>query len=414
MPTRAVAITGLGLVGAVGSSVAAWRAAAAGEKSGLKRLTLFESELAAEIPVGQYDGDLPADFAAARRPLTRREFKRMSRGDLLALVAAAQATGEAGLSQTALSQGGVYLGQSVCGTFSSERYYVESWRNAQNGVAQPRAGVNALYVHEPAQSVDVLAREFGLGGPCTSFMTACSSGANAIGRAALLIARGEAEVMLAGGADSLSRITLNGFHSLQLVSPDGPRPFDAQRTGMTVGEGAGMLVLESLEHAKARGAKIPALLSGYGHSCDAHHLTAPHPQGAGAFAAMKDALRSAELEPGDIGYINAHGTSTLDNDRTEALAIARLFGDAAVPVSSTMRFFGHTLAASGAMKAVLCVEALRQRKLWPNLGLRTALAEAQLDLVREIRQAPGLKHVLSNSFGFGGNNAALVFTRVDP
>lgn len=414
MPTRAVAITGLGLVGAVGGSVAAWRDAAARGHSGLKRLTLFESELAAEIPVGQYDGDLPADFAAARRTLTRRELKRVSRGDLLAMVAAAQATRETGLPPTALSQAGVYLGQSVCGTFSSERYYVESWRNAQSGAPQPRTDINALYVHEPAQSVDVLAREFGLGGPCTSFMTACSSGANAIGRAALLIARGEVDVMLAGGADSLSRITLNGFHSLQLVSPDGPRPFDAQRTGMTVGEGAGMLVLEALEHASARGATVLALLSGYGHSCDAHHLTAPHPQGAGAFAAMKGALRSAGLQPGDIGYINAHGTSTLDNDRTEALAIARLFGEAAVPVSSTMRFFGHTLAASGAMKAVLCVEALRQRQLWSNLGLRSPLTDARLDLVRETRNAPGLKHVLSNSFGFGGNNAALVFSGTGP
>lgn len=405
-----VAITGLGFVGAVGGSLDALRAALGAGQSGLKRQNLFESELS-DIPVGQYCGDLAADFAALRRPLSKRELKRLSRGDLLALCAAAQAVRQSGLAGGALGAAGVYLGQSVCGTLSSEAYYVECFRRAQGGRPQSRGDLSRLFVHEAAQSVDALAREFALTGPSTSIMTACSSGANAIGLAARLVSRGDAEVMLAGGSDSLSRITLHGFHSLQLVSADGPRPFDAQRGGMTVGEGAGVLVLESLAHAQARGAKVLALLAGYGHSCDAYHLTAPHPEGAGAFAAMKAALREAGLGPGEIGYVSAHGTSTLDNDRTEAAAVARLFGDGGVPISSTMRFFGHSLAASGAMKAVLCVDALQTGVLPPNLGLRTPLAEAKLDLVREARPAPGLRHVLSNSFGFGGNNAALVFSR---
>ncbi|MCC6573941.1 MAG: beta-ketoacyl-[acyl-carrier-protein] synthase family protein [Planctomycetes bacterium] len=411
MGSTPVAITGLGLVSAVGASVTALRAALDRGQSGLRRLTLFESELASEFPVGQYDGDLVADFASVRRKLGAREIKRLSRSDLLALCATAQAVNQSGLADAALSPAGVYLGHSVCGTNRSEAYYIDCFRRAQDGREQTRAGIANLMVHEAAQSVDAIAREYGLCGPSTSLMTACSSGANAIGRAAWLIRQGRADVMIAGGTDSLSRITLNGFNALQLVASDGPRPFDAERKGMTVGEGAGVLVLESLDHARKRGAKILALLSGYGHSCDAHHLTAPHPQGAGAFAAMKSALIDAALQPGDIGYVSAHGTSTPDNDKTEALAVSRLFGEGAVPVSSTMRFFGHALAASGAIKAVVCVDAIQRRTLPQNLGLRTPLTESRLDLVREPRAAANLRHVISNSFGFGGNNAVLVFSR---
>jgi 3-oxoacyl-(acyl-carrier-protein) synthase len=171
-----------------------------------------------------------------------------------------------------------------------------------------------------------------------------------------------------------------------------------------------VLVLESLEHAKARGAQVLALLSGYGHSCDAHHLTAPHPEGEGAIFAMRDALAMAGVNPRDVGYVNAHGTATIDNDRVEARAIGQVFGEGGVPVSSTKRYFGHTLAAAGGIEAVISIWALQQKKLPSNLGLREPLEDAKLDLVAKTRPAPGLKHVLSNSFGFGGNNAALLFS----
>lgn len=193
------------------------------------------------------------------------------------------------------------------------------------------------------------------------------------------------------------------------MSHDGPRPFDANRKGMCVGEGAGMLVLESEAHARNRNAKILGWLSGYGHTCDSHHLTAPHPEGAGAIGAMKLALADAHLAPADIGYISAHGTGTLDNDKVESLAIARVFGERTVPVSSTMRLFGHTLAASGGIKAVIAMLALADKRLPANYGLNTA-QDNVLDLLAHSRQAPSLKHVMSNSFGFGGNNAALVFS----
>lgn len=409
--TSRVAITGLGFVGAVGNGVDALRHALSSGASGLKPLTLFESELAAEYPVGQYAGDLARDFNSLKRALSKREILRLSRSDLLALVASAECIENARLSARELqnSAAGVYLGQSVCGTLDSEKRYIECAREgAKLGHASTR-NLNELYVHEGANSCDAIAREFGLSGPIASYMTACSSGANAIGLAAAQIAVGKAEIMIAGGADSLSRIAFLGFASLGVMSPEGPRPFDANRKGMCVGEGAGMLVLESEAHAKKRGAKILGWLAGYGHTCDSHHLTAPHPEGVGAIGAMKLALADAKLAPADIGYVSAHGTGTLDNDKVESLAIARVFGERAVPVSSTKRLFGHTLAASGGIKAVICTLALANKMLPANVGLNTPQDHA-LDLLAQPRKAPALKHVVSNSFGFGGNNAALVFS----
>ncbi|MCB9932484.1 MAG: beta-ketoacyl-[acyl-carrier-protein] synthase family protein [Planctomycetes bacterium] len=404
-PLELVAITGLGVIGACGRGLPTMDQALREGREGVGALGLWQSSLG-DFPVGQYRGDLEADLdnVPGLTPYLR---KRLSRSDALALVAAAEAVGQAGLPS--LQAFGAYVGQSVCGTLTSEALYIEARRRANAGNPE-KVDMRGAFVHEGANTLDRLAEAFGLRGPTLSFMTACSSAANAIGLAADAIRAGRCEVMLAGGADSLSRIAFNGFCSLKVVSPDGPRPFDRERQGMMVGEGAGMLVLESAAHAKARGARVLAWLSGYGHSCDAHHLTAPHPEGKGAIAAMREALELAGLRPSDIGYINAHGTATLDNDRTEARAISSLFGEGAVPVSSTKRFFGHTLAAAGGIEAVVSVWALRHKLLPANLGVRVPLEEAKLDLVTVNQPAQGLHHVLSNSFGFGGNNAALVFT----
>lgn len=409
---RAVAITGLGVIGAIGKGVPNMDAALAGGRDGLGPVDLWPTELAQDCPVGQYRGDLDADLAdVPGLAVNRRALSRLSRSDKLALVACAEAVRHAGLSPETLNRlaCGAYVGQSVCGTLASEGQYALALEQARRG-QYTRKGMGAMFTHEGANTQDKLARYFRLSGPTLGFLTACSSGANAIGLAAARVASGQCEMMLAGGADSLSRIALYGFFSLQVVSPDGPRPFDAERKGMSVGEGAGFIVLESLDHARARGATPLAFLRGYGHSCDAHHLTAPHPEGAGAIAAMRNALAQAGLKPADVGYINAHGTATLDNDRTEARAIASVFGEGTVPVSSVKRFFGHTLAAAGAIEAVVCTRAMQQQVLPQNLGLRQALPDARLDLVTIPRRAEGLKHVLSNSFGFGGNNAALVFS----
>lgn len=402
-PLPPVAITGLGVIAASGRGVAAMDAALREGREGVGPLTLWESTLA-DFPVGQYRGELESELLEL---IPQADASRMSRSDMLALVAAAEALRQAGF-ETAPPNAGAYVGQSVCGTLTTEALYIDAWQQAKAG-SSVRHSARGLLMHEGANTLDWMARLLGLNGPTLSFMTACSSGANAIGLAADAIRAGRASLMLAGGADSLSRIVFNGFCGLKVVSPDGPRPFDKQRQGMMVAEGAGMLVLESVESANARGAKIMALLTGYGHSCDAHHLTAPHPEGKGAVAAMREAVAQTGLQPKDIGYINAHGTATQDNDRTEARAIREVFGDG-VPVSSTKRFFGHTLAAAGGIEAVVSVWALQNGLLPQNLGLREA-EENGIALLRETRKADDLRHVLSNSFGFGGNNAALVFSK---
>ena len=402
-----IAITGLGVIGAFGRGFGALHSALVEAREGVGPLTLWDSSITG-FPVGQYRGDLADDLGAVPG-ITPRIRKRLSRSDALALVAAAEAVAQAGLD---VSVGGAYVGQSVCGTLVSEALYIEANRRAKSGDLS-RLDLGGAFVHEGANTLDRLAEVFKLQGPTLSFMTACSSAANAIGLAADAIRSGRCDLMLAGGADSLSRIAFNGFCSLKVVSPDGPRPFDRDRQGMMVGEGAGVLLLESVQHAKQRGATILGYVSGYGHSCDAHHLTAPHPEGRGAVAAMGEALSMAGLKPGEIGYINAHGTATQDNDRTEARAIADVFSGCEVPVSSTKRYMGHTLAAAGGLEAAVSLWALQQKQLPANLGLRNALDDARLNLVRETTAAHELRHVLSNSFGFGGNNAALVFSGAD-
>jgi 3-oxoacyl-(acyl-carrier-protein) synthase len=294
------------------------------------------------------------------------------------------------------------LGCSVGGSFNSERFLTTL---IHGGKMRPRPA----RFHECVTSAHLIADQFGLHGPAMAVATACSSSAIAIATAAEMIVSGDADVMLAGGTDSLSRMTWGGFQSLLLVDAQGCRPFDSSRAGMSLGEGAAVLVLETEESARRRGATVLARLSGWGASCDAYHVTAPHPEGLGALTAMQSALRRAGLEPSAIDYVNAHGTGTRDNDLAESKALKALFGERVPPFSSTKRFFGHALAASGAIEAVVCVEALRRQQLPPNPGFSQADPAIGLQPVTALRSAK-LTHVMSNSFGFGGNNAVLIFS----
>jgi 3-oxoacyl-(acyl-carrier-protein) synthase len=367
--SKQVAITGVGVVSACGLGFEALKSALLEGREGLSFNSLWDSELTAKFPVGQVTQELIAPPGVS----VSHGFDQQTRSGKLALMAVHEAR-------------------------SSEDAYVLLKAGSTNKLSK-------FLLHQPSQIVDVIAQSFELTGPTMSVMTACSSAANAIGMAADTILSGQADVMLAGGADSLSKIAFNGFCSLKVTSPDGPRPFDTNRQGMMVGEGAGMLVLESLEHAQERGAKVLGMLTGWGHSCDAHHLTAPHPQGTGAKAAMQQALKQAGLSTADIGYINAHGTATIDNDRVEAAAIIEVFGGD-VPVSSTKRYTGHTLAAAGGIEAAVSLHAL-DSTLPANLGCLDV--EGGINVLLE-NQVQAVNHVLSNSFGFGGNNAALVFS----
>lgn len=393
MATRNPVITGLGIVSAIGCGTGeVWRALKSGT-SGLTPLSLFQSPRYGQIPVGEIHADLSKLGATSRG----------SRTDKLGLIAAKQALDSAGFATKLPGErAGVLLGCSVGGSFDSENFLETLLKRGKMRPAMTR-------YHDCGSTVDLVADALGLLGPSMAVATACSSGALAIATAAEMILAGEADVMLAGGADSISRMTWGGFHSLLLVDSAGCRPFDATRAGMTLGEGAGILVLESEESARARGAKIIARLSGWGASCDAHHATAPHPEGAGAAAAMIAALRRANLAASQINYVNAHGTGTRDNDQAEARAMRSVFPDGVPPFSSTKRFFGHTLAASGAIEAVVCVEALRRQAAPANLGCTTPDPAFGISPLQEF-QSLELRHVMSNSFGFGGNNCVLIFS----
>lgn len=393
MTARFPVVTGLGILAAPGCGVGqVWDALRAGA-SGLNPLSLFPSMRYGQVPAGGVRQNLAALGAPTHG----------SRSDQLGWLAARDALRAAGLDLCGCAERtGVLLGCSVGGSFNSEGFLTTLLKRGKMRARPTR-------FHECASVVDLIADSFGLYGPSMAVATACSSGALAIATAAEMILAGEADVMLAGGADSLSRMTWAGFHSLLLVDHAGCKPFDEHRAGTSLGEGAGIVVLEAEESARQRGATILAHLTGWGTSCDAYHSTAPHPEGAGAIAAMQSALRRAGLAPAAIDYVNAHGTGTRDNDLAEGKALRTVFGNRVPPFSSTKGFFGHALAASGALEAVLCVEALRRQEMPPNPGFSTLDPAIGLAPLTALQSAP-LTHVMSNSFGFGGNNAVLIFS----
>ena len=391
----AIAVTGAGLVSALGWTLEeTWSAMRAG-RGGLGALTLFPSERCGHLPVGQIPG----------HPSERSGLDRGSRSDHLAMWAATQAMADAGLGAGDVSptRAAVVLGGLTGGMMFMETALATL-------IQQERADLEDLDLIACSNAADLVAQRFSLHGFRGTVSNACASGATAIALGCDLIQAGEADMVLAGGVDSLTSVLINGFNSLMLVAPDGCRPFDADRKGMSVGEGAGVLVLESPEHARARGARTRAEVVGHGASCDAHHATSPHPDGDGLLAAMERALSDAGLAPGDVDYVNAHGTGTRDNDLSEGKAMARLFGDRQPAVSSTKGLFGHTMAAAGALEAIVCMLALEHQGVPPNLGLGQVDPEVMIRPTPTFMEAP-LEVAMSNSLGFGGNNCALVLRR---
>jgi 3-oxoacyl-[acyl-carrier-protein] synthase II len=390
-----IAVTGMGLVSAAGWTLDdTWAAIVRGE-SGLRALSLFPSDRWGKLPIGEVVGDPAAHSGLASG----------SRSDHFAVWAAGQAFADARLDagSFAADRGAVVMGALTGGMTFTEEFVAALHRAAP-------ADARLLDERAGCQATDRVAERCGLGGFRATVANACASGGSALGLGCDLIEAGEADLVLAGGVDSLGRVVLGGFASLMLVAPDGCRPFDAERRGMSLGEGAGVLVLESEQHACARGARVRAWLAGRGHTCDAHHISAPEPEGRGLGEAMRLALADAGLAPAAVDYINAHGTGTADNDPAEAKAIVGLFGPTPPPVSSTKRFFGHTLAAAGAIEAVITVLALERQALPPNLGLRTVDPTIPLLPVAAYREAK-LDVAMSTSLGFGGNNSVLVLRR---
>ena len=300
---------------------------------------------------------------------------------------------------------------AVIGTTSGGMSFGEDYYRAVYRHATVR-NVPAWIANYPPQKpiVDAL-KLFGIRSGCQVIANACASGTNAIGHAFECVQSGRYDRVLTGGYDALSELVFVGFDSLQASTPEKCRPFDRQRTGMVLGEGAGILALEELNSALARGARILAEIRGYGISTDNHHLTQPNPSGVGARAAMEQALQSARLEPLAVDYINAHGTATPFNDAAEAKAISDLFGSR-VPVSSTKSMMGHSLGAAGAIEAIFCILALQKQFLPPNINFGMCDQDVDLNIVANQSYSAPVRTIVSNSFGFGGTNASIVIQQM--
>jgi 3-oxoacyl-[acyl-carrier-protein] synthase II len=288
----------------------------------------------------------------------------------------------------------------------AEEWY---WREAAGGRLHPDRRVLGAVL--PWSHAEVVGHSLGLYGPRETLVTACSSGAAALAVGSDLIAAGMADLVLAGGADAITRTCYLGFNALKLLDPGPCRPFDAGRRGMSIGEGAGFAVLEAAEHARARGARIYVELAGYGMTTDAHHPTAPDPEGRGMVRAMVDALARSGVAAGDVGYANAHGTATPHNDRVEARALRKVFGPGGLLVSSTKSMIGHTMAAAGSLEAVATVLALVQGMVPPTAHLDSPDPDVPFDCVPHRARPAAVEHAISNSFGFGGQNVTLLFRR---
>jgi 3-oxoacyl-(acyl-carrier-protein) synthase len=388
---RNVWITGLGVWSALGPDASSFWAGLSAGKSGAADLERFPP------------GDMRCPRVAAC-PDPGGPYR--NRTDNLAVAAAREALLQAGL--TGLPDGaGIALGAGVGGLPESEEAYI-----AFLGTGRLADHLRDFTGHVPATTADVLGREFGGGGPRISVANACTSSTAAIGLGGLWVEEGECDVVLAGASDALSRLTVGGFNCLRVVSPDRPRPFDRNRNGMVIGEGAAFLVLESEAHARSRGARPLAVLEGAGFSADAFHATAPQPDGEGALRAMRQALAAAGAGPETVDHVNAHGTATQANDLAEAKALLSLFGERAprIPVTSIKGAVGHCLGAAGAVEAAAAVLALVHQTVPPCAGFAEADPAIPLWVPRE--SVPmSLRRVLSVNLAFGGNNAALCFGR---
>lgn len=387
-----IAVTGMGLICSIGRNKEEVWQSIAESRAGIARLTRFAGET------------FPTDMAAEVADELPRA-KRLSRTDLLAVVAAREAIEQASAhSPMPRERAIVSTGTSTGGLLEGEDYF---FRRLVRG--RRRAPASRVLQQPTSGPSDAVARVFGLGGGVVSNATACASAGAAIGMAADYLRSRHADVAVAGGSDALCRLTYSGFNVLQAVDPEPCSPFAATRKGITLGEGAGFLVLERWDDAVARGAAILAELCGYGASCDAHHPTAPVEDGRGAEAAMRGAI--AEGRADSIDYVNAHGTGTQLNDAAETCAIVSAVGTA-VPVSSSKSYFGHTLGASGAIEAVVTVLALQNQIAPPTLRLHENAPECGLDYIAHTPRPMAMANVLSNTFGFGGSNVSLLFRRV--
>ncbi|AGX42316.1 beta-ketoacyl-ACP synthase II [Clostridium saccharobutylicum] len=406
---RRVVITGMGALTPIGNDVNTfWNNAKEG-KLGIDFITLIDQDLI-DVKIAAEVKDFDADTL-----IGKKESKRLDRFAQFGLVASDEAIKNSGidLEKENLDRFGVMLGSGIGGfeTIETEASKIATGKSKR---------VSPFFV--PMTIINLgagnVAIKYGLKGPCTSVVTACATGTNNIGDSFRLIKHGYADVMLAGGAEApITRLGVTGFNSMKALNTDNnPKkasiPFDKDRSGFVMGEGAGLVVLESLEHAQARGANIIAEVVGYGSTCDAYHITSPAPDGSGAAKAMVDAIEEAGIKPEDISYINAHGTSTQLNDKFETAAIKKVFGEnTEVPISSTKSMTGHLLGAAGAIETIICAKVLQEGFIPPTIGYETPDEGLDLDYVPNVGRKQNAEYALTNSLGFGGHNATLVLKK---
>jgi len=403
-----VVITGLGAVTPIGNEVSTfWKNMISGV-SGIDYVTAFDTSEYTTRIAGEVKNFNPEDY------MDRKEAKRVDRFIQFAIAATKQALAQADLdiSKMDATRAGVYIGSGIGGLATLEENHKILLEKGPRRVSPFMVPMMIANMASGLVSIEIGAK-----GPNSSVVSACATGTHAIGDAAEIIRRGRADVMIAGGSEATIRpLAFAGFGNMKALSTrnDEPqkasRPFDLNRDGFVMGEGAGILVLESLEHAKKRGATILAEVAGYGMSGDAYHLTAPAPEGEGAARAMKEALLDADLDPTEVDYINAHGTSTDYNDKFETLAIKSVFGDYAykVAISSTKSMTGHLLGAAGGVEAIACVLAIREGIIPPTINYETPDPDCDLDYVPNEARKANVRVAMSNSLGFGGHNATII------
>ncbi|MFC2027467.1 beta-ketoacyl-ACP synthase II [Chloroflexota bacterium] len=407
---KEIVVTGIGVFSSIGcNSHDFWNALISG-KSGVKRIQAFDpgehsSQIASEV--SSFD---PEKF------MTRKQARRMARVSQLASCAAIDAVKDAGLDleKENLARIGCVIGSAAGDYNNIEEQYVR-FQQKGPGAVNPLA-IPKIIPNMPAANVAIV---LGIHGPNLAVATACATGACSIGTALGILREGRADVMLAGGAEStITPLVVDSYACMSVLSQrnDEPekasRPFDMDRDGFVIGEGAGVLVLETMEHAQKRGTEPLAILKGFGMTSDAYNIVIPEPDGKWAAVAIDEALKDAQLNPEDIGYINAHGTSTRVNDKIESIAIHNVFKSRNVPVSSNKSMIGHTLGAAGAIEAAATVLTVHHGILPPSINYETKDPECDLDVVSNEAREANINAAISNAFGFGGQNGVLVFTKI--
>lgn len=398
-----VVVTGVGMVTSIGTGRDQfWRSLLSG-RSGFAPVRSFDTS-AFHVHLGAEINDFdPQPYV---QKLSVNEIGRSSQ---LAIAAARLALCDGSLGQDAIDP---YRAGVCMGTTSGEPHFIEHFDDHYVRGDLSRVGPEFVAQY-PCHVVPAhVAGELGFAGEAMMIPTACAAGNYAIAHAFDLLRMGRADIMLAGGADSFSRITYTGFARLGAIAPEICQPFDRNRKGMIPGEGAAMLLLERKDYALARGARIYCRIAGYGLSCDAHHMTAAHPDGEGAARAMKMALENSGLSPSDVDYINAHGTGTPTNDRLETIAVKKIFGDLAwkIPISSIKSMLGHTMGAASAIEAAACALAITCGKIPPTMHLQTQDPECDLDYVPDNPRTHKVRVAMSNAYAFGGTNSSLILS----